>query len=106
VAGAGGDPLVKYRLACNHPGGPPVAGAPRREWYVASRATRIDGASLARGISTFLELHSRLLADLCHTDLCSEDPVLASNVSVNCSQVDRTMLRRKLKRSSETCGTR
>jgi hypothetical protein len=53
VAGAGGDPLVKYRLACNHPGGSPVAGAPRRERYVASRAIRIGGASLARGISTF-----------------------------------------------------
>jgi hypothetical protein len=51
--GAGDDPLVKYRLASNHPGGPPVAGAPRREWYLASQATRIDGASLARGISTF-----------------------------------------------------
>jgi hypothetical protein len=51
--GGGGDPLVKYRLACNHPGGPPVAGAPRRERYVASRAIRIGGASLARGISTF-----------------------------------------------------
>jgi hypothetical protein len=23
--GAGGDPLVEYRLACIHPGGPPVA---------------------------------------------------------------------------------
>jgi hypothetical protein len=31
----------------------PVAGDPRREKYVASRAIRIGGASLARGISTF-----------------------------------------------------
>jgi hypothetical protein len=53
VAGAGGDPLVQCRLAWSHPVGLPVAGVPRREWYVASRATGIDGASLARGISTF-----------------------------------------------------
>jgi hypothetical protein len=53
MAGAGGNPLVQCRLAWSHSVGPPVAGAPRREWYVASRATRIDGASLARGFSTF-----------------------------------------------------